>query len=256
MEMKIKRVLSLTCICLFGSLARAEVAPTVDVSLDYFGKYIWRGVVATDDPVLQPSVAIGWDKFTASVWGNYDLTSVNAETQEFTEIDYTLDYTDTIPDAEGITYSLGTIVYQFPRVNGSGNATTEIYGGLGFDTVLSPTATLYYDVDDADGFYGSVGVSHSIDISEYALMDDMVNSVDLAASLGYGSSNYNRNYWGESRDATNDFVLSVTVPVQMGEYATLRTSATYVSLPDGSIKGNTAQKGDYVYFGLGLDVSF
>lgn len=251
-----------------AGIASAQEEITVDASLDYMGKYIWRGQLVTDDPVLQPAVNVGYDKFTLSVWGNMELTSVNGETQEFTEIDYTLDYTDALPEMDGVTYSLGAIHYQFPRAatvaapNGS-QTTTELYAGLGFDTILSPTVTLYHDIDEAGGLYASFGVSHSIDISEYALMDDMVNSVDLAASLGYGDGNYNEDYWGGpgAVDCFNDFVLSATLPIELCEYATLNASCNYVSVVDGSLMTNESgtalgQKRDYTYLGLGLAVSF
>lgn len=264
----------LTCLVLgllvVAGVSSAQEDITVDASIDYFGKYLWRGQLWTDDPVLQPAVNVGYDKFTMSVWGNYELTSVNAETQEFTEIDYTLDYTDTIPDHDGMTYSLGVVHYQYPRAtNGvlsapkGAKTTTEIYAGVGMDTFLNPTATLYYDIDEVGGLYASLGASHSIDISEYGLMDDMVNSVDLAASLGYGDGSYNEDYWGGvgSVDAFNDFVLSATLPIELCEHATLNASCNYVSVVDGSLMTNEngtalAQKGDYTFFGLGLAVSF
>ncbi|NQV35214.1 MAG: hypothetical protein HQ515_21145, partial [Phycisphaeraceae bacterium] len=161
-------------------------------SLDYVGKYIWRGRVVTDDPALQPGVTVGLDKLTFGVWGTIDTTNINGDRNQFQEVDYTVDYTDALPDVEGVTYSVGAILYEFPTTNGRTNATTEIYGGLGFDCILNPTVTLYYDMDDADGFYGNVGVSHSLDISEYGLMEDMITSVDLAASLGYADRKFNQ----------------------------------------------------------------
>jgi hypothetical protein len=242
---------------ILASTASAFEEVTVDATLEYVGKYIWRGQVITNDPALQPGVTVGLDKWTLGVWGSIDMTGVNGDRGEFQEVDYSLDYTDTFSDLEGVSYSLGAILYHFPTTEGPTNATTEIYGGLGWDCLLNPTVTLYYDVDDADGFYGSLGVSHSLDISEYGLMEDLINSVDLAASLGYGSDNYNQNYWGDSVSALNDFVFSATIPVKLCAAATLNVSCNYVSLIDGSIKGNTpTQKSDYVYGGIGLAVAF
>jgi hypothetical protein len=253
---------------ILASTASAFEEVTVDATLDYVGKYIWRGLVVTDDPALQPGVTVGLDKLTLGIWGSIDMTGVNDDRNEFQEVDYILDYTDALPEYDGVSYSVGAIIYQFPTTNGSGNATTEIYGGLGWDCILNPTVTLYYDVDDADGFYGSFGVSHSLDISEYGLMEDMINSVEFAASLGYGSDNYNSNYWNESTSALNDFVLSATIPVELCSNATLNASCNYVSLADGSLdvdefgagktqaNGIRSQKGDYFYLGIGLAVTF
>jgi hypothetical protein len=247
-------VLSLLVI---AGAANAMEDVSVDATLDYVGKYIWRGGLVTDDPALQPGVTVGMDKLTLGVWGTIDTTNVNGDRNQFKEIDYTLDYTDALPSVEGVTYSVGGILYEFPTATGSKDATAEIYGGLGFDCILNPTVTLYYDVDDADGFYGSLGISHSLDISEYGLMEDMINSLDLAASVGYADRKYNQNYWGDSVAAANDFVISATIPVKLCEAATLNASCNYVSLLDGSIKGNTPdQKSSYVYAGIGLACSF
>ncbi|MCP4453207.1 MAG: hypothetical protein GY809_17230 [Planctomycetes bacterium] len=232
-----------------------EVA--VDATLDYVGKYIWRGKVVTNDPALQPGVTVGLDKLTLGVWGSIDLTNVNGDRNRFQEVDYYVDYTDALPDADGINYSVGAILYHFPTTKGSTNATTEVYAGLGFECLLNPTVTLYYDIDDADGFYGNAGVSHSLDISEYGIAEDMINSVDFAASLGVADKSYNKYYWGKSVNATNDFVMSATLPVELCSNATLNATCSYVSLLDGSIKGGAAgQNSSYVYGGIGLAVSF
>ncbi|MCF7974854.1 MAG: hypothetical protein K9N55_13630 [Phycisphaerae bacterium] len=243
---------------------------TVDVSIDYVGKYIWRGQVLTDDPAIQPAVSVGMDKLTFGVWGSMDMTNWNghnnpqaaneySDRYEFREVEYMLDYTDALPGVDGVNYSAGAILYHFPTTKGPTNATTEFYAGLGFDTILNPTATLYYDIDDTDGFYASFGISHSLDLSEMGLSDDMVKSLDLAASLGWADRNSNGSAtrWGTTVDAINDLVISATVPVELCEAATLNVSCNYVSLLDSSIKRTTAtQKSDYVYAGIGVAMSF
>lgn len=234
---------------------------TVDVSVDYVGKYIWRGQVLTNDPVLQPAVTVGMDKLSLGVWGNYDTTNISGERGEFTEIDYTLDYTDALPGVEGAFFSAGAVYYSFPRALNVTSATTELYAGISMDTVLNPTATLYYDIDEADGFYASFGVSHSLDVAELGVANDMLKTVDLSATLGYGSNNYNKEYWTESTDALNDLVITASVPFELCSSTTLTASCSYVSLLDGSINNNTTglkanQKSDYVYAGIGLSMSF
>jgi len=59
----------------------------------------------------------------------------------------------------------------------------------------------------------------------------------------------------------NDFVISATIPVELCEHATLKGSCSYVSLLDNSLNvdgvgAKKGQKGDYVYAGIGLAVSF
>ncbi|MBI5189408.1 MAG: hypothetical protein HZA22_01850 [Nitrospirae bacterium] len=51
-----------------------------------------RGVSYTDGPVFQPYVWASYEGFTASVWGNLDMTGFNGWAGNFHELDYGLDY--------------------------------------------------------------------------------------------------------------------------------------------------------------------
>jgi hypothetical protein len=154
-----------------------------EITLDYYGKYIWRGQNISDDPVVQPGISIGWGNLTAGFWGNLETTSINDNSGEFTEYDYSLDYSDDVPFIDGLGYSAGVINYYFP----SGEDTTEIYLGFSLDCLLSPSLTFYNDVDDIKGTYASFSVGHSIDkIGE--LSADVPVGLDIGASLGWGSA--------------------------------------------------------------------
>lgn len=251
MKMTVKMVLSLACVCLAGSVAQAEITPTVGLSVDYFGKYIWRGQDFTDEPVLQPGATIGLGKVTLGIWGNLETTNVNNEKNAFTEVDYTIDYSDSVPGVEGLGYSLGIISYDFPE---TGAQTYEAYLGLSLDTVLSPSLTYYYDYDDVDSSYVSVGVGHSIpDI----LGPDSGVAADLSASLGWGASKYNNAYWGVNDSAINDLVLGAAFPFGLGP-VTVTPSVNYVILTDSDIKASNAFNTDneYLFAGIGVAMEF
>ena len=47
----------------------------VSATLDYYGKYVWRGMLLDKDPVLQPGLAVSVGGFEAGFWGSWDLTS-------------------------------------------------------------------------------------------------------------------------------------------------------------------------------------
>jgi hypothetical protein len=86
----------------------------VGFTLDYFSKYVWRGQNVTNGHVFQPAVSIGkWD-FIGSVWGNMDWTSANDHSGEFTELDYSLDYSSRIPNLDILGFSVGAVRYEFP----------------------------------------------------------------------------------------------------------------------------------------------
>ena len=134
----------------------AEDKVEFEFTSDFNGKYIWRGQNLVDDPVFQPGLSASYQGLTASIWGNLDLTNVNGNSGDFSEIDYTIDYSNKIPDSEIVGFSVGAIYYDFPGTAAPG--TTELYGGLSLDTFLSPSVTFYRDIDEADGLYISVGM--------------------------------------------------------------------------------------------------
>ncbi len=162
---------------LTSSIALAEDAPSLgfDISADYVGKYIFRGQNLQDDGAFQPSVNLTYGKFSANIWASVELSKINGNSGEITEVDYSLDYSDTL--CEGIGYSIGVINYVFP--NTSIEDTVEIYVGLSFDTFLSPSITLYNDVDEANGSYVSVGIGHTFE----KVVGDVPDEVQAAPTI-------------------------------------------------------------------------
>jgi hypothetical protein len=228
---------------------------TVDFEFtaDYVSKYIWRGQNLTDDPVFQPGLSASYKGLTASIWGNLETTSVNNNSGEFTELDYTIDYSGDVPGIEGIGYSIGLINYHFPSVVGD---TTEFYWGLNFDLPLSPSITAYHDIDEIKGTYASIGLSHSIEkVAE--LWPDTPVGMEIAAAIAWGSSGYNDGYWGVDESKLNDLTLSLSFPVDIGGW-TLVPSLNYITLLSDEIRDSDAYDTDSDYFlvSIGLSKSF
>ncbi len=133
-------LLSLMSICYGQDTENDKPAINLGLSVDYFGKYILRGQNLDDDPVLQSNVSISYEKLTASLWGNFELTNINGNSGDFTELDYSLDYSNALPGIEGIGYSVGVIYYDFPGT--TTKDTTEIYWGLNFDLAARLRTTI------------------------------------------------------------------------------------------------------------------
>lgn len=72
----------------------AEAPLTLEVGADaaVMSKYVWRGILLTDDPVLQPSLTVGCLDVSINILGSMDLTDVNDNGKEFNELDFTIDY--------------------------------------------------------------------------------------------------------------------------------------------------------------------
>ncbi len=255
-KMALVLVLAVLFICSVSVSAEAEKEKLgFGISADYFGKYIWRGQNLNDDSVFQPSISANYAGLTAAIWGSFDLTNYNGNSGDFSELDYSLDYSGSLPGVDGVGYSIGAIYYDFP-----GSAikdTTELYWALAFDLPLSPSITVYHDVDEAEGSYVLLGFGHSIDkITE--LSPDCAVGMELGASLGWGSGSYNKYYWGTDQSKMQDLALALSFPMVIGQGWTLTPSLNYITLLSDKLRATDAYDtaSDYFFAGVSLSKSF
>jgi hypothetical protein len=236
------------------SMAEDQVF-SADISVDYYGKYIWRGQNVNDESVLQPNVSGSAYGFTGSIWANIDLTNgphqaAPNNTGEFSEIDYTLDYSASVPGAEKLGFSLGVIHYLFP--NTTFTSTTEIYAGANLDFPLSPFFTWYGDVNAIEGSYLQFGFGHSFE--KLAGSVDYNMGLDLSASFAWGSRGYNNGYFGIDEGAWNDLLIGIGVPITL-KYVTLTPSLNISTMLSERI-GDASFERTNVWFGFGLSKGF
>lgn len=228
--------------------------PEFELTFDYMGKYIWRGQNLSDDPAFQPGMSTSYKGITAGIWGSMETTDINTHKGDFTEVDYYLDYTASVPGMEKLSYSAGVIYYDFPATNTQD--TTELYWGLSLDAPLNPSITMYHDVDEPSGIYASFAIGHSMEkVAE--ISPEMPIGMDISVSTGWGDSDYNEYYWGPKEDAMNDLTISMGFPVSMGSW-TLTPSINYATILDSDLrKSDTySQSSDYFFAGVGLSTSF
>lgn len=240
-------------IILFGCVAAYAESPlSFEVTADYMSKYIWRGQDFTDEPVLQPGASVTYENLTLGIWGNLETTDVSGNSGAFTELDYYVDYSASVPGLENLGYSVGYIYYDFPEVPATlPGVTEEVYVGLSYDTFLSPSATVYFDIDEADGYYVSLGIEHTV--------ENVIGEIgaDLSASLGYGDKDYNNYYWVVPSSKVNDLVVGVGFPFEVGKVS-VTPSVTYIALLDNAIKATNMYNVDnnYVVVGVGASLAF
>ncbi len=246
---KSKVVLAVTAavLTLAGSgWAQDEVS--FEVTADFASKYVWRGQNVSDDWVLQPGFSATYKGLTGGIWANLDLTNDGGESGEFIEYDWYVDYSGQINDKVG--YSVGSIYYYFP---GAGS-TTELYAGLSFDVIASPSLTVYYDVDDVDGMYVALGVGHS-----FENLEDLPFGIDLSANLGWGDSSYNDAYWSTDTitvgSELNDLTLTAAFPFEVGP-VTVTPSVTYVALLGSDISDIAGDDDSLFVAGVGFAYGF
>ena len=277
-----------------AAAAQTSSSSTPEFPLSFSGdltpvsKYVWRGQRLTDGWSLQPSGTVGIGGFSLNVWGNMDLAAVNEGDALFlrenpsappgaannglqgqlSEIDYTFSYALDLKNA-GLDF--GTIFYTFPNRSASLPSTTEVYGGVTLsDVPLSPSATLYVDVDEtgnsgSTGLYFLLGASHS-----FAFGRSRFPGLDLASTLSFVNSGFGEYYYGASESGAHDFSFSVSAPINLGEHWSAGAFLTYSALLGGfrdyqylnprrvylGTAGTPAGSADTVWGGFNLNVEF
>jgi len=211
-----------------------------------FSKYVFRGVLATDGAVFQPDVWVSWKGATFTVWSNMDLTDKNGVEHKFSEVDYSLDYSGSVGK---ILYSAGAVYYAYPNTNF--HNTSEVYGAVGVDTFLKPRLIAYYDYIEANGWYTALSAGHDVTLFEKG---PVKASASVSASLGFGTKNYNRFYFGSDHGAFTDLQINTAIPFVVMERFTVKPSLTWSSRLDGTIRTKNV-KNDNVVVGITLSVT-
>lgn len=204
---------------------QSDVSVNADVGL--YSAYVWRGQIINDNMVAQPSVTAAKGPFSLNVWGNWNAVTRH-DGDDDTEIDYTAAYT--LPfSTEDVTLDAGLICYTFP---GSGNevkTTEEVFLKSTFNNILlTPVASVYYDIDEVNGWYGNLAVSQPVEISD-------AMSAEIGGSVGYGTRTYNKAYFGDNNGsgAVNDYNVYVSTEYALTEKLSLGALLQYTRLDNG-----------------------
>lgn len=224
--------------------AAGEVANTessgklgVDAGMDFYNRYVWRGLEIGGAPSLQPYLAFNYAGLELGFWGAY-ATANNADGAD--EADIWLAYSLDLPNGMSVTALVTD--YYFPNsgvrignYNDYDALRLEELGGGVVDTVENPGAHTF-EWGLAVSAPGSVPLSFSAYWNfhndpgnnayfqlDYAIA---VNNIDLGFSIGatpgsednpdyYGSDNFQVINLGvtasKSIKITNDFSLPISV---------------------------------------------
>ncbi len=251
MKLGKRTIILVAVLALAFNVVSAFAQPEFGIDLSYVSNYVWRGAVFAEDGVFQPSFTGGMGELSVNLWGNMDLTDENGTTRQMNEWDYTVDYSSSIDAIEGLGYSVGIIGYTFPNVGGF---TTEFYAGASYDTILSPSVTVYYDVDAVEGAYVLVGGGYSVPVAD-------ITNLDLSASIGFGSEDMNQGLYGTTTSGAglSDLLLGVSATFDVMEVLSLTPAVMFSSIldSDGSDAYDAADMdASRVFFGLTASTAF
>ena len=226
-----------------------------NAGVDILSNYVWRGIKLSDDNgVLEPSVGITSGSFSVNLWANYDL-----DTKEANETDLTLSYAR---ESGAYSYEAGYIYY---AIDGEDNDTQELYLSLTYDTLLSPTVTLYYDIDAGDGAFLTASASHSIPLNVGNNLE-LEFGASISANIDNDVMSIDTNGDGKVDSFTDlyngEVSASVSIPLNNGITITPKAAYTTALSNDAedAIKGLGVSSSDRVssifYAGVGASINF
>ncbi len=224
-------------------LRAEEDKPTGDFTTAVLNQYVWRGYeLSRNSIVIQPSLTLGYKGFSVNLWGNLDTrpySTVDASyTGTWNETDLTLSYSTTL----GLfNVGGGYIYYSLASLNKDAadrNDSQELFATVSLNTLLSPTLTLYKEIDHYRNWYFLLGISHVFELSK-------MMSLKLAASAGYLLSTDEVTYpkFDSNGVATtdkfsnfHDGTLSVSLPIKATDRITITPTLSYIFPLTGDAK--------------------
>lgn len=211
MKVKISLILILIFLAVtISAFAEESKEPEASgsASVDVMSNYVWRGIKLSNSYVVQPSVGITYDGFGANIWANWDSdcnlgTPTCNDNGEHTETDLTLNYPFSI---DKLSLDVGYIYYGLEAASD----TQEIYVSAGYDALLSPALTIYYDFEEGSGAFVVASIGHSIGLSDGIALDlgasASLNIEDLVMGTDASGDEFSDFYNGE-------ISASVSIPV-------------------------------------------
>jgi uncharacterized protein (TIGR02001 family) len=196
---------ALLTFCSLPAFAEDESPVSASADVSILSQYVWRGYALSDDNmVIQPSVTVSYNGFSFNLWGNLDTDDPVDNDTSLNETDMTLSY-----DWSFDKFSIGAGYLYYAL---EGEDTQEVYLTFGLNTLLSPTLSVYKDIDTVPGWYYNLGISHSITFTD-AL------ALDLGASMGYMDT--------EGYDELHDGAISASMTFAVNDYISITPEASY-----------------------------
>ncbi|MBN1665004.1 MAG: hypothetical protein JW943_15500 [Deltaproteobacteria bacterium] len=243
-------IVILTAITLYAAAIlpayAAEENPTGEFAVAALNQYIWRGYeLSRKSIVLQPTMTVAYKGFSANIWGNLDTKPYYAGTDPdktyssaWNETDITLSYTKSFGM---LNIGAGYIYYSLGSLNSDAADrldSQEIFFTVGLNTILSPTLTVYKEIDHYHNWYFLMGVSHGFALNRMI-------SLNLAATASYLLSTDETTYpkfnsgAGPMSQKFSNFhegALTVSLPIKPASYITLTPMVSYIFPLTGDAK--------------------
>lgn len=165
-----------------GAISAQAEEPALSVTGDIgaVSQYVFRGVTQTaGKPAVQGDLNLGYEGFTAFTWFSnaYPSPAPQYAGRDTVEFDFGLDYSGSVGD---VGYSVGGVWYTYMYDSSSNYA--EVYAGVSYDAVVSPSLTVYYTAGESSNKAFLAG-----DIWVDAALSTSYAGFDFSGSLSYAN---------------------------------------------------------------------
>jgi len=240
-----KQTISLTVLLLMiflggvPSRATADDAIAISTSVDFYNRYIWRGLDIASTPSIQPALSVNYAGLELGAWGAYTLSN---EASGSDEVDFWLSYGRDLEN--GVSFSVIATDYYFPNAGidfFNFNNYDAVYGDgtpdPGAHTVevgLSVTGPASAPITVS----GYVNVHNDAGNNAYIQVDYPVaaNGTDLnffcGAALG---SEDNPDYYGTDKFAVINLGVTASRELELSESFSLPLTVGFILNPKAEV---------------------
>ncbi len=161
---------------------------SISGQVDLVSRYIWRGfdLLPDNHAAIQPSVDFEFGKsgFSLNVWSSFSLAQRDAY-KYLDEIDLTLTYSFRMPEGWDLVAGFTHYGYWFAQDFTFKDSTTqELFATVTrTDLPLSPSLSVYYDLNLGSGVYVALGGSHEVKLGDQV-------ALELSGLIGYNGRQF------------------------------------------------------------------
>jgi hypothetical protein len=155
---------------------------TVGAELAGRSRYLWRGMMQSEGPVLQPSIWFGVENVLLTAWSNIDLTEVDG--RGVSEVDLVLSFAQ---EWESMSFTPALVLYVLPGAENTAEATGDFAWELGHFGLYSNHAVDFWDAKPA--WWSESGASVHLPLADALALES-------SAGLSVGNRTFESYYLG------------------------------------------------------------
>lgn len=220
-----------------GATAFDEIS--INSGVDFYNRYVWRGLDIANTPSIQPTLSIAYSGFEFGAWGAYTLSN---EASESDEIDFWIGYTLELEN--GVAFTLLATDYYYP------NAGIDFFNFNNHDAVIDDTIPdlgahiieMGLSISGPESFpatlSGYVNIHNDAGNNAYFQIDYPVNVGDTELGLFCGfaaGSEENPDYYGAEDFSAINVGVTVSREIEVSESFSVPLVISLILNPEAEI---------------------